>query len=141
VSSLPRYRLLEHTADLKTLIFGPSLVDLFANAAFMLFDVMLDLDRVAATESRPVALQSADTPELLLDWIRELLYLFSTHGFVTRRAEIRTLEAGRLAAVLHGSTYDPARHGLKLEVKTPTYHGFRLEPTPAGWQATILFDV
>ena len=136
-----RYRLLEHTADLKVAVFGSSLAELFANSAFMLFDVMLDLDAVGETESRTVVLQSADAQELLLDWLRELLFLFSAQGFVTGRAEVLEIETGRLTAVLHGETYDPARHGLKLEVKTPTYHEYRLEETAGGWQATILLDV
>jgi len=41
-----KYRLLEHTADLKVEIFGRDLPELFANAAFMLFDVMVDLKQV-----------------------------------------------------------------------------------------------
>lgn len=136
-----RYRLLEHTADLKVVIFGTSLEELFANTAFMLFDVMLDLKQVSETESRPITLKSADTRELLLDWVRELLFLFSTEGFVVSRTEISILSPDRLAATLHGSRYDPDRHGLKLEIKTPTYHEFRLEECTGSWQATILFDV
>lgn len=136
-----RYRLLEHTADLRVAVFGSTLAELYVNTAWMLFDVMLDLAGIGETESRPVVIQSADSEELYLDWIRELLFLFSTTGFVVRRAEVRELTADRLAATLHGERCDPARHGLKLEIKTPTYHGFRLEETPAGWQATILFDV
>uniref|UniRef100_A0A7C4GEJ7 Archease n=1 Tax=candidate division WOR-3 bacterium TaxID=2052148 RepID=A0A7C4GEJ7_UNCW3 len=81
------------------------------------------------------------TPRPAFDWLRELLFLFSAQGFVTGRAEVLEIETGRLTAVLHGETYDPARHGLKLEVKTPTYHEYRLEETAGGWQATILLDV
>jgi SHS2 domain-containing protein len=46
-----------------------------------------------------------------------------------------------LRAEVQGERFDPTRHQVKLEIKTPTYHMFRLEPTPTGWQATVLFDV
>lgn len=138
-----RYRLLEHTADLKAEIYGRDLKELFCNAAFMLFDVMVDLNRVSEDRQEEIALESTDLSELFLDWLRELLFLFSTRGFVTKRVEIRILEPERAAlqAVVYGAGYEPDRHGLKIEIKTPTYHQYRLESLPEGCRATVIFDV
>jgi SHS2 domain-containing protein len=138
-----RYQLLEHTADLKVEIYGRDLNELFVNAAFMIFDVMLELERVAPVEVQTVAIKSADLAELFLDWLRELLYLFSVRGFVPGRVEIEQLaaEPALIKAVLAGETYDPGRHGLKIEIKTPTYHQYALERVPDGYRATVIFDV
>lgn len=137
------YRLLDHTADLKVEIYGPGLKELFCNAAFMIFDVMLDLKKVREQGQYEIALQSTDLPELFLDWLRELLFLFSTRSFVTRRVEISALqsEPALLKAVVYGESYDPERHGLKIEIKTPTYHQYQLERTQEGYRATVIFDV
>ncbi|MEN9978913.1 MAG: archease [candidate division WOR-3 bacterium] len=140
--SLP-YRLLDHTADLKVEIYGQELKELFCNAAFMIFDVMLDLKQVREQGNYEISLQSADLPELFLDWLRELLFLFSTRSFVTRRVEISALqsEPALLKAVVYGESYDPDRHGLKIEIKTPTYHQYQIERMQEGYRATVIFDV
>ncbi len=142
------YRLLEHTADLKVEIYGRTLPELFANAALMLFDTMLYLDRVQPGLEQEIEIKSQDLEELFLDWLRELLYRFSTRGFVTTRTEIINLDptGAQLRAKVIGADYDLKRHGLKIEIKTPTYHQFRLEKTTIadrtpGFKATVVFDV
>jgi len=143
-----RYRLLDHTADLKVVIVGADLKELFANAAFAVFDCMLEQGAIQEKEQREVVLVAPDLAELFLDWLRELLFLFSTQGLVVARVQFHEPPApqsgeapNRLRATVYGESYEPARHGLKLEIKNPTYHDFQLTPTPAGWQATVLFDV
>lgn len=140
------YRLLEHTSDIKVEICGQDLTELFRNAAFCLFDLMLEVSRVEPKEQRELILENDDLSELFLDWLRELLFLFSARGFALSRAEVRLSPAEiarpfRLSATLRGETYDPARHGLKVEVKTPTYHEYKLEQTRSGFRATLVLDV
>ncbi len=124
-------------------IYGQELKELFCNAAFMIFDVMLDLKKVREQGQYEISLQSADLSELFLDWLRELLFLFSTRSFVTRRVEISLLqsEPALLKAVVYGESYDPGRHGLKIEIKTPTYHQYQIERMQEGYRATVIFDV
>ena len=136
-----RYRLLEHTSDIKVEIYGADLADLFTNAATCLFDLILDLKKVRETQSVPLSLESADRSELFLDWLRELLFLFSTHSLAIRRVEIASIEPTKVQATVFGEEFDPARHGLKVEVKTPTYHEYRIDKTDEGYRATVIFDV
>ncbi|MEO0079822.1 MAG: archease [candidate division WOR-3 bacterium] len=136
-----RYRLLEHTADLRLEIFGENLEGLFANAAFALFDCMLDELPSAGERQESVSLTAPDLGELFLDWLRELLFLFATRGLVAVRVEFSELEPTRLRATLDVTTYQPERHGLKLEIKTPTYHQFEIGPFEGGYRAVVLFDV
>ncbi len=142
------YRLLDHTADLYVEIYGRDLPELFSNAALMLFDTMLELQKVREVIQEEVEINSPDLEELFLDWLRELLYRFATRGFVITRAEITALDPQRaqLRAKIHGETYDPQRHGLKIEIKTPTYHHFAIERTTLpdntpGYTARLVFDV
>ena len=139
-----RYRQLEHTSDIRVAILGKDLSELFANAAFCLFDIMLDISKVKQTRTRELKLESADLSELFMDWLRELLFLFSNDSFVPARVEIRSLsseEPCSLSAGLSGEDYDPERHGLRIEVKTPTYHQYELKQTEEGWQALVVLDV
>jgi len=135
------YRRLEHTADVKVEIYGADLAELFTNAATCLFDMTLDLKKVQETQSVPVSLESAELSELFLDWMRELLFLFSTHSLAIHRVEIAAIEPTRVAATVFGEEFDAERHGLKVEVKTPTYHEYRIDKTDEGYQATVILDV
>jgi len=135
------YRRLEHTSDIKVEIYGADLAELFTNAATCLFDLILDLKKVRGTQSVPVSLESADLSELFLDWLRELLFLFSNHSLAIRRVEIRSIEPTRVEATVFGEEFDAERHGLKVEVKTPTYHEYRIEKGEDGYRATVIFDV
>jgi SHS2 domain-containing protein len=135
------YRQIEHTSDIKVEIYGADLTELFTNAATCLFDLILDLPKVRETQSAPVSLKSADLSELFLDWLRELLFLFSTRSLAVRRVEIGSIEPTRIQATVFGEEFSQERHGLKIEIKTPTYHEYRIEKTGAGYRATVILDV
>jgi len=122
-------------------IYGTDLKELFANAATCLFDLTLDRKKVRVVRSVPVSLESADLPELFLDWLRELLFLFSAHSLAIRQVEIASVEPTKVQATVFGEEFDAGRHGLKVEVKTPTYHEYRIDTTDEGYQATIVLDV
>jgi SHS2 domain-containing protein len=136
-----RYLRLEHTSDVKVEIYGADLPELFTNAATCLFDLILELKKVRETQSMPVSLKSADLPELFMDWLRELLFAFSTHSLAIRRVEIGSIEPTHVSATVFGEEFDAERHGLKVEVKTPTYHEYRVEKTEDGYRATVILDV
>jgi SHS2 domain-containing protein len=135
------YRRLEHTSDIKVEIYGADLAELFTNAATCIFDLILDLEKVRETQSVPVSLESADLSELFLDWLRELLFLFSTHSLAIRRVEIGSVGPTEVQATVYGEEFDAKRHNLKVEVKTPTYHEYRVEKTEDGYRATVILDV
>ncbi len=156
MTNISPYRQLEHTSDIKVEIYGRDLPELFRHAAFCLFDLMLDMTKVEPKQHYEVRLDNTDLSELFLDWLRELLFLFSAHGFAVCHTEVRILPADlsnqhsvsgnltsavHLSATLHGEPYDSTRHGFKVEVKTPTYHEYRLEQTPSGYRVTLVLDV
>jgi SHS2 domain-containing protein len=135
------YRLLDHTSDIKVEIHGDDLKELFTNAATCLFDLILDIDKVRETQSVPLSLKSTDLSELFLDWLRELLFLFSTRSLAIRRVEIGSIETTQIKATVFGEEFSQERHGLKIEIKTPTYHQYRIDKTDQGYRATVIFDV
>ncbi len=135
------YRRLDHTSDIKVEIYGDDLKELFTNSATCLFDLILDRKKVREIQSVPISLESADLSELLLDWLRELLFLFSTRSLAIRRVEIGSIEPTKVQATVFAEEFDARRHGLKVEVKTPTYHEYRVERAKDGYRATVIFDV
>jgi SHS2 domain-containing protein len=137
----PAWRALEHTSDVKVEIYGKDLADLFSNAAVCLFDLILDRGRVREKAKLEVKLKSDSLEELFLDWLRELLFTFSTRTIAVSRVEMKHVEENRLEAILFGEGFNERAHGLKVEVKTPTYHEYRIVKTVAGYTATVILDV
>jgi SHS2 domain-containing protein len=142
--SRPPFRQLEHTSDLKVEVYGRDLTDLLVNAARCILESMLGECEIGGQRVEEVRLESGTRDEFFLDWLRELLYLFSVKGMVPGRVEVVSLrESGSfsVAARVLGEDYEPARHGLVMEIKAPTYHQFSLERTADGYTATVVFDV
>ena len=142
--SRPRFRQLDHTSDLKVEIYGRSLADLLVNGAHCILESMLGECRIAEQRIEEVRVESETKQEFFLDWLRELLYLFSVKGMVPGRVEVVSLkESGGFSVVARvlGEDYDPDRHGLVVEIKAPTYHQFSMEKTADGCAATVVFDV
>lgn len=136
-----KYRYIDHTSDLGVEIFGKDLKELFANACFTMFDNILDLNLVKEKETRTITLKSLNLQDLFMDWLRELLFIFSTEYFIVKRVAKINLADNVLTAELKGEKFDTARHRIKIEIKTPTYHMYNIEQTKKGYQATVIFDV
>ncbi len=135
------YRLIDHTADFGIRVFGPDLPGLFANAAHAVFDLIAETDHPAGAESVEVAAAGDDWPDLMVDWLREVLYLWNGRELLLARTEIRILEPYRVAARLRADPYEPDRHRLKNEIKAVTYHGIAVGPAGNGWEARVILDV
>jgi len=136
-----RYRYIDHTSDLGVEIFGKDLPELFCNGLFTIFDNILDLDKVEIKETRKIELSSSTLDELLIDWFRELLFLFGTEYFVAKELKQIKIENNKLSAEIAGEIFDVKRHKIKIEIKTPTYHMFKINKTDKGYTATVIFDV
>jgi SHS2 domain-containing protein len=136
-----RYKYIDHTSDLGVEIYGKDLPDLFTNGLFTIFDNILDLDAVEIKETRKIQLSSQTLEELLIDWFRELLFIFATEYFVAKEVKTIKIEDNRLSAEIAGEIFDTKRHRIKIEIKTPTYHMFKIEKSGEGYKATVIFDV
>lgn len=136
-----KYRYLDHTSDLGMEIFGKDLPELFTNACFAVFDNILDLSHVEEKTIKTLNIASQNLSDLFMDWLRELIFIFSTEYFVVKRVSEIELKNTTVLAKLVGERFDKSRHRVKIEIKTPTYHMYKIEPTEVGYKATIVFDV
>jgi SHS2 domain-containing protein len=135
------YELFEHTADLGLRVRAPDLEALFAEAGRGFFSIIVeDLDQVRVRDTVEIRVEGRDPEFLLFDWLHELLVTFDTRGLVLSAFRVRLGDQG-LHAEAGGEGMDPARHRLLHEVKAITYHGLKLEQTPAGWQAEVIVDI
>ena len=135
------YRVFDHTADLGVEVFGKTIQELYANAAFAVYDLMADLHDVQAQETRKIVVEGADREDLLVNYLREVLYLFNGNRLLLKSFIINEMDDRHLEGEVRGETFDPGRHHLKREIKAVTYHGTQIAEAPEGWRGRVIFDV
>lgn len=136
-----RYELIDHTADFGIHVFGSDSTDLFANAALAMFDLVAEMDTVEGRDAHAVHIAGADWPDLMVNWLRELLYFWSGRGLLVKAVDIPSISENKISARVWADPYDPDRHVVKTEIKAVTYHQIQVESGPSGWEAKIIFDV
>lgn len=135
------YEFLEHTADICVRIYGKDLPEIFINAARAMFEVLAEKRegiRLPQT-SIDVTLTGGAREELLINWLNELLYLYSTKEIVFSGYQIHRLTIEELEATVAGES--AAGYIIKTEIKAATYHDLKIEQTLDEWQAIVIFDV
>jgi SHS2 domain-containing protein len=133
-----RYSVLEHTADIMIEAIGRDLAECFSNAAYALFDQMVDASTVQDREQVTFEVVSDDLESLFYNFLSEFLYLHDARRLVFSRFDV-TLSKDKAICVAGGERYDPERHEGRREVKAITYH--MLEVDPAIPKVRVIFDI
>jgi SHS2 domain-containing protein len=141
------YRFIEEapTADVGFAASGATLEECFQAAADATLEVMLaNPDSLEPRDHRAVRVQAESVDLALLRFLEELVFYKDAEGLFLRATNVRVWEDERgwqVDAVLEGERIDPARHQLSGDVKAVTLHRLRVQPTPEGWEATVVLDV
>jgi SHS2 domain-containing protein len=135
------YRLMTRQSELAVRVVGNSQADLFANSAFALFDVMTDLEKIEVKERLPLEVEGADRDDLMVNWMRELLYLYQGSGYLLKEFQIHEVKDTLVKADVCGEKIDPDRHDMKKEVTAVAYHQSHMAKTGNQWTAQLIFEV
>jgi SHS2 domain-containing protein len=135
-----RFEIIDHTADIGIAAYGADLKQAFANAAYGLFSLMVDLEDVGDDICREVEVTAEGWEDLLVAWLNELIYLFDVENILFKRFRVAELTETRLSASCYGEKIDPERHKIKMGVKAATYHMLKVEEGD-GFRVQVLFDI
>ncbi|PIE34948.1 protein archease [candidate division KSB3 bacterium] len=135
------YHEIEHTADVGVDVYGSSFEELLQHAGYALFDTIVDASTIQPAIERTVRISGTDEESLLMNWLRELLYLFSVEQEVYTEFVIQSSHAFQVTAVLKGEALDCERHRFETELKAVTYHQFSVVKEGEQWKARVIFDV
>ncbi len=136
-----RYETIDHPADIGIRSFGENLKELFATAAYAMFDILADLSKVAERVGVELEVRAGDLEELLHGWLSELLYRYEVEELLLKRFDIRKIDRGMIAATCWGELRDPDKHSISTEIKSVTYHQLKVERSEEGWIAEVIFDI
>lgn len=135
------YRIIDHTADIGIEVWGKTMAELFQNAALALFDIMVFTDHIKPKLEKKIEVEAEDEEALLVRWLSEFLYWVDTENFLAREIAVTRIETGKVSALARGDVLDRKRHQPRREIKAVTYHDLKIEKTPSGCTARILFDL
>jgi SHS2 domain-containing protein len=132
------FHVTERPDEIEMKIHDVDLEGLFDDAVLALGDVFSD---AAAAPGRPVTheveVTAGDTPALFAAWIRELVALAETEGFVPERVEKLALANDAVRARVAGE------RGIARElIKDVASHRIEVEALEdATWSASVVLDV
>ena len=146
-----RCRVIEHTADLGLRATGRTIEAAFAALADGLGRLTAEVERGTPATATSLSVTGRDLPELAFAWLNEL---------IGQADERRAAIAGVEISPIHGPADEgeAGSHGWHLAarvrlvrfgfgarprtaVKSATYHGLEVRPTPAGWVIVAYLDV
>lgn len=137
----PGYRFIDHTADFRLEIFGVDENDLFVQAAMALTDLLTDPATLESRHRQTFTVSGDDWSDLMVNWLRELLYLWSGEEQLVSRVSLQSLEPTHLKAAVTTDAFDADRHPIRNEIKAVTYHQIEVRPWQDGWRARVVFDI
>jgi SHS2 domain-containing protein len=136
-----RFWHIEHTADVAIRAEAPVLAALFDRCAAGMFSLIAEGEPAASIEEHSISADGDDVAELLVDFLRELLWLHHSRDFLYAGVRFERLDSTRLEARVSGQRADKSRHQLVREIKAVTYHGLEVDERDDGWSAQVVFDV
>lgn len=136
-----KYRVTTHQSELAVRIVGDSQADLFANSAGALFDVMTDVNAIEVKEHIALEVEGSDRDDLMVNWIRELLYLYQGSGYLLKEFKIKAVNDTLVTADVSGEKVDPDRHEIKQEITAVAFHKSRMQKTGNQWTAKVIFEL
>jgi SHS2 domain-containing protein len=135
------YRFIDHTADFRLEIFGVDEKDLFVQAAKALTDLITDPKTLQGACRRPITITGDDWSDLMVNWLRELLYLWNGEEQFICDVALQLLEPTHLEATVNTDPFCAGRHSIRNEIKAVTYHQIEVGPYKSGWRARVVFDI
>ncbi len=141
MDSEKKYRILPRTSDLAIKVSGKTQAELFANSAFALFDLMTDIEKVQVRDHLPLEVEGVDRDDLMVNWMRELLYLFQGSGYLLKEFQLHEVKEDLVRGQVGGEKFDPDRHEIQRDIRSVVYHQSRMEKTGDHWTAQVIFEL
>lgn len=137
---------IDHTADTGIRVWAPGLPQLIEEAARGMTAQITDPERIDPVSVGTITVDGIDETDLLINTLRDLLYLFTGQGKLIRELVIESVDDSAAGGpVMNGriryELFHSRKHPVHTELKAVTYAGGDILKTPDGLEAVIIFDI
>ena len=109
-----------------------------------MYEISLGGDPAGVTgpsDEQPVAVDGETWPDLLVNWLAELLFRFSVDGLVVRAFDVAECAPPRCSATAIGVVLEDEDAVEGVEIKAVTYHQLEVTVLPAHTTIQVFFDI
>ncbi|KAL0244215.1 hypothetical protein GEMRC1_008300 [Eukaryota sp. GEM-RC1] len=139
------YEYCDHPADIQLHSWGHSLESAFDSVGQALMNYSSNLDRVDPDpeQTQEFDVQGFDMENMLYRFLEEILFLFQTDHFITKKAKITNLDCDnfRVTGVLEGEVFNPKKHEKGADIKAITYSAMRIEQVENVYHIYVIVDI
>ncbi len=138
------FAFVEHTADIGVRAWGPTPAAAFAATARGMYVITLGkepAETTGRTIERTVSVSGETWPDLLVNWLAELLFQFSVEGVVAFEYEFSACAPPRCSASVTGIAIEDEDQVAGGEIKAVTYHNLKIDVQPECTTAQVIFDI
>jgi SHS2 domain-containing protein len=134
---MPRYKILEHKADLKIRAFGKDKKELLENVMIGMFEGARYEGKKNQIK-REIKIHSQDLSSLLVDFLSEVLYFSEVNREVYQKIQFKKFSDKEIKGTLLGKKLKT----IGVIIKGVTWHDLDIhQKKDKTWQATVLFDI
>jgi SHS2 domain-containing protein len=130
----------EHIADVGIIGRGKTLEQAFEEGAKAMFNVMVEIKKVAPKKAVKVSCSASNQEELFVEWLNALLAQATIRGMVFSKFSVKIMDT-KLSGTAHGEKLDVKRHEVKTEVKAATYGSLSVGKEGDEFVARCVVDV
>jgi SHS2 domain-containing protein len=127
------------TSDVVFEAYGKGLNELFENAAFALFSVICQVEKIKPEIEKGIEVEGKDVKDLMFNWLQKLIEVVDIDNLFLSKFKVKDIEKTRMKAVCQGEEANPEKGGTL--VKAVTYYKFNLEKTKKGYKVTVSLDI
>lgn len=131
-------------ADIAFEAYGKNEEELLEHSALALEEAMVDTKTVEEKIKETIYLKADNLSELLFSLLEELIFLKDVSQLLFCKFNFRVKQQDN-ALVLKGEAFgeeiDLKKHRLRVDVKAPTKHLFKVEKTKSGFRARVILDI
>ena len=136
-----KYRVIRKSSELSIRLAGDSLQRILADAGAALFDLLVDMTAVEARESVTLEVEGLDNDDLMVNWMRELLYEYQVSGYMLKEFDIHESGEFFVRAEARGEKFDPDRHEEREAIGAVDERLSHLGKMGSQWTAQVGFEL
>lgn len=130
------------TADAAFIAYGKDLNELFRNAAFAMYEVMINLNQIEPRIKKEIEVKANDLISLMFNWLNELIFYIDAENLVFSEIDVKVDEKNfKLKALCKGEEINSEKHETKAHIKACTYHKLEIKKENNIWKARVILDI
>ena len=127
------------TSDVMIEAYGITLKQVFENAAFGMFSVICQIDKIKPEKEVEIEVRADSVEELMIAWLQELIAEVDINYMFFSKFDVIEISDTHLKAKVFGEEADPKKGGTL--VKAVTYYKYKFEKTEKGYKVRVSFHI